>query len=86
MGPTNENMSNGSHQAVDGDSAKPNGFTGQNEKEESKTASTSNGHSKKKNDPESLSNLIGGFGADEDLEEVMFDLNVTLDILQHPQS
>jgi hypothetical protein len=29
---------------------------------------------------------MGGFGGDEDLEEVMFDLNVTLDILQHPQS
>jgi hypothetical protein len=30
---------------------------------------------------------MGNFGAgDEDLEEVLFDLNVTLDILQHPQS
>jgi hypothetical protein len=28
---------------------------------------------------------MAGVG-DEDLEEVLFDLNVTLDILQHPQS
>jgi hypothetical protein len=74
-----EGASDGSHEAVDGDSSQVNGFA----KEETKTDKEAP-NARKGNKEEGLQDLLGEQFGDEDEEEVMFDLNVTLDILQIP--